>query len=269
MFAWTLNTNAENAASSGRGSSLTSTRGDGGGARSTMASRIMRTPKFVSAEPTNSGVESPARNDVEVEVGTDGVEQAELVLGGGPRRALLGGRDVGRHELLRGESEAPRSVRVKRMYSPLRRSTTPRRSPAMPTGQVTGVGRRPIWASISSRSSSGSRPGRSYLLRNVSTGSRRARQTSNSLSVWDSMPLAVSSTMTTASTPASTRYVSSEKSRWPGVSSRLMTWSRYGNWSTVELIEMPRWRSSSIQSDVAERRPSRALTAPARCTAPA
>ena len=40
----------------------------------------------------------------------------------------------------------------------------------MPTGHVTGVGRRPIWASISSSSSSGSRPGRSYLLRNVSTG---------------------------------------------------------------------------------------------------
>ena len=75
----------------------------------------------------------------------------------------------------------------------------------MPTGHVAGVGRRPIWASISSSSSSGSRPGRSYLLRNVSTGRRRARQTSNSLSVWDSMPLAVSSTITTASTPASTR----------------------------------------------------------------
>ena len=48
-----------------------------------------------------------------------------------------------------------------------------------------------------------------------------------------------------------------------------MTWSRYGNCSTVELIEMPRWRSSAIQSDVAERRPSRALTDPADCTAPA
>ena len=75
----------------------------------------------------------------------------------------------------------------------------------MPTGHVAGVGRSPIWASISSSSSSGSRPGRSYLLRNVSTGRRRARHTSNSLSVWVSMPLAVSSTITTASTPASTR----------------------------------------------------------------
>ena len=42
----------------------------------------------------------------------------------------------------------------------------------MPTGHVAGVGRSPIWASISSSSSSGSRPGRSYLLRNVSTGRR-------------------------------------------------------------------------------------------------
>ena len=46
----------------------------------------------------------------------------------------------------------------------------------MPTGHVAGVGRSPICASISSSSSSGSRPGRSHLLRNVSTG-RRARPT--------------------------------------------------------------------------------------------
>ena len=75
----------------------------------------------------------------------------------------------------------------------------------MPTGHVAGVGRRPMRVSISSSSASGSSPGRSYLLRNVSTGKRRARQTSNSLSVWASMPLAESSTIATASTPASTR----------------------------------------------------------------
>ena len=42
-----------------------------------------------------------------------------------------------------------------------------------------------------------------------------------------------------------------------------MVLSRWWNWSTVEVIEMPRCCSSSIQSDVAERRPSRAFTAPA------
>ena len=90
---------------------------------------------------------------------------------------------------------------------------TPRKSPGIPTGHVTGVARSWIWSSISSMSSSGSRPGRSYLLRNVRIGMFRARQTSNSLSVCASMPLATSSTITAASAAASTRYVSSLKSR--------------------------------------------------------
>ena len=45
----------------------------------------MRTPKLVSAEPTNTGVESPARNDAHVDVGADRVEQAELVDAPSPR----------------------------------------------------------------------------------------------------------------------------------------------------------------------------------------
>ena len=96
----------------------------------------------------------------------------------------------------------------------------------MPTGQVTGVGTIDSWASTWSSSSSGSRPGRSHLLMNVTRGRLRSRQTSKSLSVWGSMPFAASSTITAASAAASTRYVSSEKSRWPGVSSRLSTASR-------------------------------------------
>ena len=75
----------------------------------------------------------------------------------------------------------------------------------MPTGHVIGEGVTPICASISSSSSSASRPGRSHLLMNVSSGRPRARHTSNSLSVWGSMPLAASSTMTAASAAASTR----------------------------------------------------------------
>ena len=140
----------------------------------------MRTPKLVSAEPTNSGVESPARNDARstsAPTASSRPISSCAVCHAAPSSAAA--TSVGTSSS--GASEAPRSVRVKRMYSPVRRSMTPRRSPAMPTGHVTGVGRRPIWASISSSSSSGSRPGRSYLLRNVSTGRRRARQTSNSL----------------------------------------------------------------------------------------
>ncbi len=82
---------------------------------------------------------------------------------------------------------------------------TPWKSSPLPTGQVTGVGRRLICASISSSSSSGSRDGRSYLLRKVSTGRLRERHTWNNFSVWLSMPFAASSTITTASTAASTR----------------------------------------------------------------
>ena len=103
------------------------------------------------------------------------------------------------------QSAVPRVVRVNRVNCPVTRSITPRKSPEIPTGQVTGVVRSPIMRSISSSSSSGSRPGRSYLLRNVITGRLRERQTSNSFSVWGSIPLALSSTITTASTADSTR----------------------------------------------------------------
>jgi hypothetical protein len=49
------------------------------------------------------------------------------------------------------------------------------------------------------------RPGRSYLLRNVITGRFRERHTWNNFRVCASMPLAASSTITTASTADSTR----------------------------------------------------------------
>ncbi len=42
----------------------------------------------------------------------------------------------------------------------------------------------------------------------------------------------------------------------------------YSNCSTVELMEMPRLRSSSIQSEAVARCFLRAVTEPANCTAP-
>ena len=63
--------------------------------------------------------------------------------------------------------------------------------------------------------------------------------------------------------------VSSEKSLWPGVSSRLMTQSRYSICITELATEMPRCFSISIQSDVAWRDALRALTLPAIWMAPA
>ena len=82
----------------------------------------------------------------------------------------------------------------------------------MPTGQVAATGVRPSTLSMWSSISSGSRPGRSYLLTNVISGMLRARATSNRRSVCGSTPFAASSSMTAQSAAASTRSVSSEKS---------------------------------------------------------
>jgi hypothetical protein len=59
------------------------------------------------------------------------------------------------------------------------------------------------------------------LLTNVTIGVPRMRQTSNSLRVCASTPLAASISITAQSAAVSVRYVSSLKSWWPGVSSRL------------------------------------------------
>ena len=109
----------------------------------------------------------------------------------------------------------------------------------------------PSACSISSMSASGSRTSRSSLLMNVMIGMRRARQTSSRRRVCGSTPLAASITISAASTAVSTRYVSSEKSWWPGVSSRLMTKPRYSICITRAATEMPRSFSICIQSDVA------------------
>ena len=60
-------------------------------------------------------------------------------------------------------------------------------------------------SAISSSSSNGGRPSRSTLLTKVMIGTMRSRQTSNSLRVCGSMPLAASITMTAESTAVSVR----------------------------------------------------------------
>ena len=61
MFAWILNTKPEKAASVGCTVRSVPSRDWGGGAHSTSASRISRTPKLLIAEPKNIGVCRPAR----------------------------------------------------------------------------------------------------------------------------------------------------------------------------------------------------------------
>jgi hypothetical protein len=62
--------------------------------------------------------------------------------------------------------------------------------------------------------------------------------------------------------------VSSEKSAWPGVSSRFTWRPWYSNWRTLEVTEIPRSCSIFIQSLVAWRCERRAFTLPARWMAP-
>ncbi len=104
-----------------------------------------------------------------------------------------------------GAAVAPPAVRVNRMKLPVRRSSTPLKSPAMPTGHVNGVGCSPMRAWISSSSSRASRPGRSHLLITVMIGMPRCRHTWNSLRVCGSRPFAASMSITAQSTALSTR----------------------------------------------------------------
>ena len=104
-----------------------------------------------------------------------------------------------------GAAVAPPAVRVKRMNIPDRRSSTPWKSPAMPTGHVSGVVRRPMRSWISSINSRACRPGRSHLLMTVMIGMPRCLQTWNSFKVCGSRPLAASMSITAQSTAVSTR----------------------------------------------------------------
>ena len=81
----------------------------------------------------------------------------------------------------------------------------PTKSRPRPTGQFTGVVSSASVFSISSSRSNGSRLSRSILLMKVTIGMSRSRQTSNSLRVRASMPLAASITMTAESTAVSVR----------------------------------------------------------------
>ena len=75
----------------------------------------------------------------------------------------------------------------------------------MPIGQVIGAQAMPSTSSISSSTSSGGRPSRSILLMKVKIGVVRSRQTSMSLIVRGSTPLAISITISALSTAVRVR----------------------------------------------------------------
>jgi hypothetical protein len=145
----------------------------------------------------------------------------------------------------------------------------PSNMPPMPTGQLIGHTSSASASATSSSRAKGARPSRSTLLMKVMIGTLRSRQTSNNLRVCASMPRAASITITAESTAVSVRYVSSEKSSWPGVSSRLkVRCPRRSNVITLDVTEMPRCCSIFIQSDRARRCCPRARTSPAAWIAP-
>ena len=158
----------------------------------------------MSAEPTKTGVLSPAKK-LSMSTSAPMASSKPIPSSACVHAAPSSSAATAGSTISSGAIDAPRATRVKRMKFPVRRSITPRKSPDWPTGHVAGVGRRPICCSTSSSNSSGSRPGRSYLLKNVMTGRFCERHTSNNFNVCGSIPFATSSTMMTASTADSTR----------------------------------------------------------------
>ena len=152
---------------------------------------------------------------------------------------------------------------------PVRRSSTPLKSPAMPTGQVSGVGVSPMRRGSRPSARVASRPGRSHLLITVMIGMRRCRHTWNSLSVCGSRPLAASISITAAVDGGEHPVgVLGEVGVAGGVeqvddAGRCRPGCVYGNCSAVEVIEMPRAFSISIQSETVARRPALPWIAPA------
>ena len=168
----------------------TSSRGAGAGARSMTASRSMAHPEVGERGADEHGGDDPGQEGLLVEVGADGVEQRELLVGLAPRRALLDRGPLGVDDLLGCLGRAPRAVRGE-AHEVARAAVD---HPAEVAGDADrpghGRGLHADVRSISSSSSSGVAPGRSHLLMKVSTGRRRVRHTSNSFRVCGSMPLA-------------------------------------------------------------------------------
>ncbi len=157
-----------------------------------------------SADPNSTGVATPDRKSFSSQVwpissSRPSSSWAELQYSGSCA-AIVSGSTATAVAFV-----APPAARVNAVYAPVSRSIRPLNCPAMPSGQVSGIGRRPIVCSTSSSSSRASRPGRSHLFTNVITGTPRERQTSNSFNVCGSRPFAASSSITAASTAVSTR----------------------------------------------------------------
>ncbi|CAB4367715.1 unannotated protein [freshwater metagenome] len=128
ILAWILKMKAANSASNGRASPSTSGRGAGAGAKSTTASRSICTPKLVIAEPTKTGVLSPAKKlstSKSAPIASSRPHPSRACFQAGPSSIAA----CSALTISSGAIDDPRATRVNRTKSPVRRSITPRKSP--------------------------------------------------------------------------------------------------------------------------------------------
>ena len=220
--------NPEKSSLSGSTISSPEARPLGGGACSRNPCRISSTPKLFIALPKKTGVVRPARISASSNSAPaiSSISSSSVTFPRMPSGTRSFTKSSEMSPTSTGAMYAPPVVRSNRCTCLFSRSYTPLKSFPSPIGQFTGNGFRFSTLSTSSSNSIAPLLGRSHLLMKVKMGTPRWRHTSNSFFVCASMPLAASSTITTASTAVSTRYVSSEKSLCPGVSSRLIWYPR-------------------------------------------
>jgi len=93
-----------------------------------------------------------------------------------------------------------------------------------------------------------SAPTRSILLTKQTRGTRYLSACRQTVSDWGSTPLTASNTAMAPSSTRRERSTSTVKSTWPGVSMRLIQWSRHLVVVAAEVMVMPRSCSCCIQS---------------------
>ena len=206
IFAWILNTNAENSSENGSTTSPSDVRGSGDVVISRKCCKKVSTPKFVSAEPKNTGESCPAR--------TFSKSKASLA----PSSNSISSTKISWYSFVIKSSKpasprlastistlCPLSPAINREMVFVLRSYTPLKFFPEPIGQFTGQVRIPSTFSIWSINSNGSIASRSILLINVKIGIPRMTQTLNNLIVCASTPLEPSITITAESAAINVR----------------------------------------------------------------
>src|SRR5699024_8319648 len=128
------------------------------------------------------------------------------------------------------------------------RSTTPSNSPSWPIGSCTTSGRTPRRSRMVCTECSKSAPTLSILLTKQIRGTSYLSACRQTCSDWGSTPSLPSKTATAPSSTRRLRSTSTVKSTCPGVSTRLIWLSPQKVVVAAEVIVMPRFCSSSIQS---------------------